>query len=261
MGSSNERAVSSMNKGLEGRVALVTGGSRGIGRATCLTLAERGAAVAVLCRSRLKEATEVAGQIQAAGRRAVAIQADVLDPQAIKRSVEDAVSRLGPVDILVNNAGEMTDIAVADMNDEDWEQSLAINLTSCFRYVRECIPHMKEQRWGRIINLSSQVVYTGSNNHAHYSAAKAGLLGFTFSLTKELGAYAITANVVMPGRILTDLLVERLAGREKEWMSQTPLRRFGRPEEVAAAIAFLASEDASYISGAVLNVTGGQVMG
>ena len=113
------------------------------------------------------------------------------------------------------------------MKDEDWEKSLAINLTSAFRYVRECIPSMKERRWGRIINVSSQVVYTGSNNHAHYSAAKSGLLGFTFSLTKELGPFGITANVVAPGRIVTDLLLERMAGREQEWMSQTPMRRLG----------------------------------
>jgi 3-oxoacyl-[acyl-carrier protein] reductase len=147
------------------------------------------------------------------------------------------------------------------MKDEDWEKSLAINLTSAFRYVRECIPSMKERRWGRIINVSSQVVYTGSNNHAHYSAAKSGLLGFTFSLTKELGPFGITANVVAPGRIVTDLLLERMAGREKEWMSQTPMRRFGQPEEVAAAIAFLAAGGASYITGAVINVNGGLVMG
>ncbi len=261
MGSSNNATPTLLNTRLEGRVALVTGGSRGIGRATCLALAARGAAVAVVCRNRIQGAKEVAAGIESGGGRAVAIQADVLDPQAIKRSVQETVSHLGPVDILVNNAGEMTDMAVIDMKDDDWEQSLTINLSSCFRYVRECIPSMKERRWGRIINVSSQVAYTGSNNHAHYSAAKAGLLGFTFSLTKELGAHAITANVVLPGRILTDLLLERMEGREKEWMSQTPLRRFGRPEEVASVIAFLASEDASYMSGAVLNVTGGQVMG
>jgi len=246
---------------LAGRVALVTGGSRGIGRATCLALASRGAAVAVLCRSRIKEAQEVVEQIQAIGGRGLAMEANVLDPEAIKRSTREAVATLGRIDILVNNAGEMTDVSVIDMKDEDWEQSLAINLTSSFRYARECILSMKDRRWGRIINVSSQVVYTGSNNHAHYSAAKSGLLGFTFSLTKELGPYGITANVVAPGRILTDLLLERMAGREQEWMSQTPMRRFGRPEEVAATIAFLASEDASYITGAVINVNGGLVMG
>jgi 3-oxoacyl-[acyl-carrier protein] reductase len=189
-------------------------------------LARRGAAVAVLCRSRIKEAREVAEQIESAAGRALAIDADVLDPEAIKRSAREAAAKLGSIDIL-----------------------------------RECIPSMKERRWGRIINVSSQVVYTGSNNHAHYSAAKSGLLGFTFSLTKELGPFGITANVVAPGRIVTDLLTERMAGREKEWMTQTPMRRFGQPEEVASAIAFLASEGASYITGAVINVNGGLVMG
>ena len=249
------------NRKLAGRVALVTGGSRGIGRATCLALASKGAAVAVLCRSRVKEAQEVVEEIRSAGGQGLAIEANVLDPEAIKRSAREAVATLGKIDILVNNAGEMTDVSVVDMKDDDWEQSLSINLTSSFRYAREFIPSMMERRWGRIINVSSQVVYTGSNNHAHYSAAKSGLLGFTFSLTKELGPYGITANVVAPGRIVTDLLLERMAGREQEWMSQTPMRRFGRPEEVAAAIAFLASEDASYITGAVINVNGGLVMG
>ena len=261
MESSNEFANSSEERNPAGRVALVTGGSRGIGRATCLSLAAKGAAVAVLCRSRIKEAQEVVELIQSIGGRAVAMEANVLDPNTIKRSLEEAVSRLGQIDILVNNAGEMTDAAVVDLKDEDWDQALAINLTAAFRYARGCIPSMKERRWGRIINVSSQVAYTGSNNHAHYSAAKSGLLGFTFSLTKELGPYGITANVVAPGRILTDLLLERMAGREQEWMSQTPMRRFGRPEEVAAAIVFLASEDAGYISGAVIHVNGGLVMG
>jgi NAD(P)-dependent dehydrogenase (short-subunit alcohol dehydrogenase family) len=191
----------------------------------------------------------------------VAWQADVLDPGAIKRCVQEAVSGLGTVDILVNNLGEMTDVAVADMKDEEWEQSLAVNLGSAFRYARECIPAMKARRWGRIINVSSQVAFTGSNNHAHYAAAKSGLLGLTFSLAKELGASGITANVVAPGRIVTDMLLSQMPGREEEWLRQTPLRRFGRPEEVAGPIAFLASDEASYITGAVLNVSGGQLMG
>ncbi len=250
-----------MVKNLAGRVALVTGGSRGIGRATCLALATRGAAVAVLCRSRLEQAAEVVEQIQADGERALAIQADALDPGAIKRSVEEAVSELARVDILVNNLGEMGSGQVAGLKDEEWDQSLAVNLGSAFRYARECIPAMKERRWGRIINLSSQAAYTGSSNHAHYAAAKSGLLGLTFSLAKELGAWGITVNVVAPGRILTDMLLDGMAGREEEWIRQTPLQRFGRPEEVAGPIAFLASEDASYITGAVLNVSGGQLMG
>jgi NAD(P)-dependent dehydrogenase (short-subunit alcohol dehydrogenase family) len=215
----------------------------------------------VLCRSRLEQAAEVVQQIQAGGERALAIQADALDSDAIKRSVGEAASALGSVDILVNNLGEMGSGPVADLKDEEWEHSLAVNLGSAFRYARECIPAMKERRWGRIINLSSQAAYTGSGHHAHYAAAKSGLLGLTFSLAKELGAWGITANVVAPGRILTDMLLDGMAGREEEWLRQTPLQRFGRPEEVAAPIAFLASEDASYITGAVLNVSGGQLMG
>src|SRR5208337_659703 len=186
----------SADRSFSGRVALITGGSRGIGRATCLAFAAKGAAVAVLCRSRIKEANEVVEQIQSTAGQGLAIAANVLDPRAIKQSVEEAVSRLGKIDILVNNAGDMTDAPVDDMKDEEWEEVLAINLTSSFRYVRECVASMKERRWGRIINVSSQVAYTGSKNHAHYSAAKSGLLGFTFSLTKELGPCGITANVV-----------------------------------------------------------------
>ncbi|HZP03159.1 MAG TPA: 3-oxoacyl-ACP reductase family protein [Terriglobia bacterium] len=250
-----------MNQSLTHRVALVTGGSRGIGRATCFELAARGARVAVAYRKNAQGAEEVAGQIRSKGGRAIALQADHLDPSAAQRAVNQVVTALGPIDILVNNAGEMTDVSVAHMKDEQWEESLAINLTGPFRFTRECLPGMKERRWGRIIIVSSQVVYTGSANHAHYTAAKAGLLGFAFSLVKEVGSYGITVNVVAPGRITTDLLLERMAGREEEWMKQTPMRRFGRPEEVAAAIAFLATEDASYITGAVLNVNGGLVMG
>jgi NAD(P)-dependent dehydrogenase (short-subunit alcohol dehydrogenase family) len=215
----------------------------------------------VLCRSRLDQAEAVVKQIHAGGDRGLAIKANVLDPSAIKRSVQEAASGLGRADILVNNLGEMTDVPVADMKDEEWEQSLAVNLGSAFRYARECIPSMKERLWGRIVNVSSQAAFTGSYNHAHYAAAKSGLLGFTFSLAKELGACGITANVVAPGRIVTDMLLDRIAGREEEWIRQTPMQRFGRPEEVAGAIAFLASEDASYITGAVLNVNGGLVMG
>jgi len=250
-----------MAKDLAGRVALVTGGSRGIGRATCLTLSAKGAAVAVLCQSRLEQAEEVLRGIHAGGGRGLAIRADVLDPDAIKRSVQEVISGLGNIDILVNNAGAMSDGLIADTSDEVWEQSLSVNLGSAFRYGRECIPSMIERRWGRIINVTSQAAFTGSKSHAHYAAAKSGLLGLTFSLAKELGEFGITVNAVAPGRILTEMLSAGMAGREEEWIRQTPLQRFGRPEEVAGPIAFLASEDASYITGAVLNVSGGQYMG
>jgi NAD(P)-dependent dehydrogenase (short-subunit alcohol dehydrogenase family) len=154
----------------------------------------------------------------------------------------------------------MTDGAVEGMSDEVWEAALSLHLTATFRCSRAVIPMMKTRRWGRIVNVSTQALYTGSKNHAHYAAAKAGLLGFSFSLAKEVGEHGITVNLVAPGRIRTDLLLERSAGREAEWMGQTPLRRFGEPGEIAGAIVFLASPAAGYITGATLHVNGGLVM-
>ncbi len=242
-------------------IALVTGGARGIGQATCLALAAQGAAVAVHYHSRADAALAVVEQIRAAGGTALAVRADLRDPDAITRLVTEVRAGLGPVDILVNNAGEQGTAAVTEMADIEWQRSLDLNLTAAFRLAQACLPHMLAQRWGRIINVSSQAAYTGSARHAHYAAAKAGLLGFTFSLAKEAGPHNVTANVVVPGRIETDMLAGQLAARGEEWLKQTPLGRLGRPEEVAAAIAFLASEAASYITGAALQVGGGLVMG
>ncbi len=250
----------SFNDNLEGRVALVTGGSRGIGRSICLALAAKGAVVAVNYRAQAAAADEVVAQIQQMGGKAAVFQADMADFEAPSKLVDQVSAQLGAVDILVNNAAEMTDSSVADMTDEIWEQTLSVNLGSVFRCTRAVIPAMKARGWGRIINISSQAVYTGSANHAHYAASKSGLLGLTFSLAKELGPSGITVNLVAPGRILTDMLLERSTGREEEWMKQTPLRRFGKPEEVAAAVAFLASEGAGYITGANLHINGGLVM-
>jgi 3-oxoacyl-[acyl-carrier protein] reductase len=146
------------------------------------------------------------------------------------------------------------------MSDDLWVQTMNLNLNAAFRCVRVCVPFMKAQGWGRIINITSQSVYGGSANHAHYTASKSALLGFTHSLAKELGASGITVNMIAPGRIITDLLLEFLPGREAEWLQQTPLGRLGRPEEVAAPIAFLASDAAAYITGATLHINGGLVM-
>ena len=250
-----------MTKDLSGHFALVTGGSRGIGRAACLALAERGAVVAVHYHRQAQAADEVVAAIRQAGGRAVALQADVSDSAAIAMLVEQVSAQLGAVDILVNNAGEMTDSSVEAMSDEVWDRALSVNLTSAFRCTRACLPAMQARGWGRIINVASQVIYTGSVNHAHYAAAKSGLLGLTFSLAKEVSASGITVNLVSPGRIVTDMIIDKIPAREREWLAQTPLRRLGQPEEVASAIAFLASESASYITGANLNVNGGLVMG
>jgi NAD(P)-dependent dehydrogenase (short-subunit alcohol dehydrogenase family) len=223
-------------------------------------LAAKGAAVAVHYRAQAAAAKDVVEQIEQIGGKAVAFQADMADFEAPTKLIEQVINQFGAVDILVNNAAEMTDSSVGEMSDEIWEQTLSVNLGSVFRCTRGVIPAMKARGWGRIINISSQAVYTGSANHAHYAASKSGLLGLTFSLAKELGAAGITVNLVAPGRILTDMLLERSTGREDEWMKQTPLRRFGKPEEVAAAVAFLASEGAGYITGANLHVNGGLVM-
>jgi len=245
---------------LPGHAAVVTGGSRGIGRATCRTLAAHGAAVGVHCSTSQAQAAEVVEEIRRAGGRAIAIGGDLRQADAPARIVAEAAAALGPIDILVNNAGQMTDMAVEAMPDEVWEAALSLHLTATFRCCRAVIPMMKARRWGRIVNVSTQALYTGSKNHAHYAAAKAGLLGFSFSLAKEVGEHGITVNLVAPGRIRTGLLLERSSGREAEWMQQTPMRRFGEPEEIAGAIVFLASPAAGYITGATLHVNGGLVM-
>ena len=187
--------------------------------------------------------------------------ANLLEEGAGDSLVASVEGSLGAVDILVNNAGELTTSAVEKLGDALWERTLTLNLTAAFRCTRAVIPAMKERRWGRIVNVSSQAAYTGSANHAHYAAAKAGMAGLTFSLAKELGPHGVTANLVVPGRIETDILADDLPTRREEWLGQTPARRLGRPEEVAAAIAFLASEPASYVMGAALHVGGGLVMG
>jgi NAD(P)-dependent dehydrogenase (short-subunit alcohol dehydrogenase family) len=242
---------------LTGRVAVVTGASRGIGRATALALAAHGAKVAVHYCTHQAKAAAVADEI---GASALLVQGDLREAAACARVIHTAADALGPVDILVNNAGEMTDGPVETMSDAEWERSLALNLTAAFRTSRASIPMMRGRKWGRIINVSTQAIYTGSKNHAHYVAAKAGLMGLTFSLAKEVGEAGITVNLVAPGRILTDLLLERSGGREVEWMAQTPLRRFGTPEEIASTIVFLASNAAAYITGATIHVNGGLVM-
>jgi 3-oxoacyl-[acyl-carrier protein] reductase len=253
-------AAHAVNLDLAGRVALVTGGSRGIGRATCLALAAHGAKVAVHYRAESAKADEAVSEIRAQGGEAVALQADLRDPASAPILATAVASSLGAVDILVNNAGEMAGGAVEELTDQIWEESLSLNLSAAFRLARACIPAMRARKWGRIIGLSTQAVYTGSKNHSAYAAAKAGLLGLTFSLVKEGGEDGITVNLVAPGRIATDLILKSSPGRVAEWMAQTPLRRFGQPEEVASAIVFLASDAASYITGATRHVNGGLVM-
>ncbi len=243
------------------KVALVTGASRGIGRAIALSLASDGLAVAVHYDKSADAAEKVVSEITESGGTAIAFQGNLASPDVPADLVARVKSQLGSIDILVNNAAVMTDGSIAEMSDEMWDETIAVNLSAVFKLTRACIPAMVENKWGRIISISSQVAQTGSANHAHYSATKASLLGLTYSAAKELGASGITANVVLPGRIETDMISVRSIGRLDEWMSQTPLGRLGKPEEVAGVVKFLASVDSSYITGAGINVNGGLVMG
>ena len=243
------------------KVALVTGGATGIGAATVAALAEEKITVALQYSSSAVEAKQIAEQLNSKGAKVEIFHADLSQKDSAEKLVASVKSKLGDIDILVNNAGLMSDASIIEMSDELWDQALNVNLTAAFKLIRACAPSMVSKKWGRIINISSQVALTGSANHAHYATAKAGLLGLTYSAAKEYGASCVTVNAVLPGRIETNMIAQRSIGRLDEWLSQTPLNRLGRPDEVAGMINFLASETASYVTGAAINVNGGLVMG
>ena len=242
-------------------MALVTGGATGIGAATVAALAADKVSVALQYSSSADEAKQISEQLNSKGLKVEIFRADLSQKDSIDKLVASVKAKLGDIDILINNAGLMSDASIIEMSDELWDQALNINLTAAFKLIRACAPSMVSKKWGRIINISSQVALVGSANHAHYAAAKAGLLGLTYSAAKEYGASGVTVNAVLPGRIQTNMIAQRSKGRLDEWLAQTPLNRLGKPEEVAGMINFLASEMASYVTGAAINVNGGLVMG
>ena len=242
-------------------MALVTGGATGIGAATVAALAADKVSVALQYSSSENEAKQISEQLNSKGLKVEIFRADLSQKDSVDKLVANVKAKLGDIDILINNAGLMSDASIIEMSDELWDQALNINLTAAFKLIRACVPSMVSKKWGRIINISSQVALVGSANHAHYAAAKAGLLGLTYSAAKEYGASGVTVNAVLPGRIQTNMIAQRSKGRLDEWLAQTPLNRLGKPEEVAGMINFLASEMASYVTGAAINVNGGLVMG
>ena len=243
------------------KVALVTGGATGIGAATVKALAEEKITVALQYSSSENEAKQIADQLNDKGFKVEIFQADLSQAGNAENLVAQVKQKLGDIDILINNAGVMSDASIIQMSDALWDEAINVNLTAAFKLIRACAPSMVSKKWGRVINISSQVALTGSANHAHYATAKAGLLGLTYSAAKEYGASGVTVNAVLPGRIETKMIADRSVGRLDEWLSQTPLNRLGRADEVASMINFLASDASSYITGASINVNGGLVMG
>lgn len=245
---------------LSGRVAFVTGASQGIGRACALRLAKEGAAVAVAARNQEKLNDLVHG-ITTAGSKSAAFPLDVADEEQVKSVIKAAIAQFGKIDILVNNAGITRDQLVMRMKRADWDAVLQTNLTSAYLCIQQVIPTMLKQRWGRIINVTSVFGQMGQAGQANYAASKAGLIGLTMAIAREVGSRNITCNAIAPGFIetaMTEVLSEEF---KQNAVKQIPLGRVGTTEDIASAVAFLASDDASYITGHTLSVNGGMLMG
>jgi 3-oxoacyl-[acyl-carrier protein] reductase len=245
---------------LKGRTALITGASRGIGRATAVRLAREGARIAVNYKGNAEAAAETKRLIEAAGSTATLLQGDVSVDAEAERVVKDAIAfGEGKLDILVNNAGTTRDDLLIRMTAEAWDTVLDLNLRAAFLVTKAAMRPMMKQRFGRVVNVSSVAGVSGNAGQANYASAKAGLIGFTKTVAREMASRNITCNAVAPGFVPTDLTNALLGQMEETILKQIPLGRFGTVEDVANAIAFLVSEDASYITGQVLQIDGGMV--
>ena len=243
-----------------GRVALVTGASQGIGRACALKLAQSGATLALAARSQ-ENLQQLAAEIEAAGNKAAVFPMDASDEDQVKSAFKAVLAQFGKIDILVNNAGITRDQLVMRMKRADWDSVLNTNLTSAYLCTQQALGSMLKQRWGRIINITSIFGQMGQAGQANYASSKAGLIGLTMAIAREVGSRSITCNAVSPGFIETAMTSGLSDDLKQNAVKMIPLGRVGTPEDVASAVAFLASEEASYITGHVLNVNGGMLMG
>ncbi|HHV84176.1 MAG TPA: 3-oxoacyl-[acyl-carrier-protein] reductase [Tepidanaerobacter syntrophicus] len=245
---------------LSSKVCLVTGGSKGIGRSICIEFAKNGADIALNYSSDEKAAVQTAEEIRKLGAKVETFKTDVSDFQQVEKMVKDIYDKFGRIDILVNNAGITKDALLLRMTEKEWDKVIDVNLKGVFNTSKACVRYMlKQKQGGRIINISSIVGIYGNAGQTNYAAAKAGIIGFTKSLAKELGSRDITVNAIAPGFIRTDMTLSLLQ-KDSDISKNIPLKRLGNPEDVAKTAAFLASEDASYITGQVIAVDGGLIL-
>jgi 3-oxoacyl-[acyl-carrier protein] reductase len=239
------------------RTAVVTGGSRGIGRAISLELASAGVRIVLTCQRDLARAEATAEEIRSGGGQALALAADVLKPEEVKALAERVSTDFGGADILVNNAGVIKDSVFAFMKEEDWDYVLDVDLKGAFRVTRALIRGMLHKSWGRVVNIVSVSGISGHAGQANYSAAKGGLIALTKALALELAPRGITVNAVAPGLVETEIIAHLKEDVRKEFLHRIPMARFGKPEEIAAVVGFLASDRASYVTGQVWRADGG----
>lgn len=246
---------------LAGRVALVTGGSRGIGKAIVWALAKEGAKVALVYRSRKEEADQLVKELELDQHEAVAIQANVAKKEDADRVIDEVVARWGKIDILVNNAGVIRDGLLAVMKPENWQEVIDTNLTSVYNFCHSAMRPMMSARYGRIINMSSVAAHTANPGQSNYAASKGGIEGFTRCLATEIAKRGITVNAVAPGFIETEMTESVVSAAGDQIKKRIPVKRLGKPEDIANAVLFLASDESSYITGHVLTVDGGLTLG